>query len=71
MAHVHQMVDSRQPNARCCDPRISERLGVRESLFDGYMLSSTEHAATGLREINSTHTRMPGSQQGALQDPTE
>ena len=26
---------------------------MRESLLDGCMFSSTEHAATGLREINS------------------
>ena len=43
----------RWPSARCCDPSISERFGVRESLLDGYTLSSSECVAMGLREINS------------------
>ena len=53
MAHVHQIVDGRQPSARCCDPSISERFGVRESHLDCGKLSWTEHATRGLREINS------------------
>ena len=53
MAHVHQMVDSRQPNARCCDPSISERFGVRESHLDCCTGNLIACATMGLREINS------------------
>ena len=53
MAHVHQMVDGRRPSARCCDPSISERFGVRESLLDGHTDNSSECVAMALREINS------------------
>ena len=53
MAHVHQMVAGRGPRARCSDPSISERFGVRESLLDGYTDNSSECVAMALREINS------------------
>ena len=56
MAHVHQMVDGRRPSARCCDPSISERFGVRESLLDGYTDNSSECVAMALRKsVSDAH----------------
>ena len=53
MAHVYQMVDGCQPNARCNDPGISERFGARESHLDSQKLSPTEHLTGGLRKSDS------------------